>query len=332
MNIYADKLATQLKSKLAAIYIITGDEPLVVTESAELIIKHAKDFQERKIFHVDSTLDLSDVYQSLDNLSLFAEKQIIDLRFKDKPNKAQQMLLTDYCENINPDTLLLLRLPKIEKAMQQSKWFKKIEQHAVVVSVWPIKAAQLPAWISVRAKKLKLSLSPQIIKLIAENTEGNLLAAKQTLEKLSLQGEDINNEAQVRAQLSDNSRYDVFQLSDTLLQGNIKQYAKILKSLEAEGSEVIIVLWSILREINTLLIISSERRQGKSLAEIFKAQRIWPNKQQIINTYFQHNKIQYAYQALQLASQIDKTIKGLAAGKPWQMLLVLGLTLNGIST
>ena len=122
---------------------------------------------------------------------------------------------------------------------------------------------------------------------------------------------------------------DVFQLVDHLLTGNLKQYAKILRSLELEGSESSLVLWAILREINSLLTIAYEKHSGKPLSDIFKALRIWQSKQQIILRYFQQNKIYSLYAALQFASDVEKTIKGLNDGQPWQMLLKLGLILNG---
>ena len=59
MRIYSEKLPTTLAAGILPLYIISGDEPLLVQESADLIREHLKNlgFIEREIFHVDGSFD-----------------------------------------------------------------------------------------------------------------------------------------------------------------------------------------------------------------------------------------------------------------------------------
>src|SRR5690554_7543244 len=78
--------------------------------------------------------------------------------------------------------------------------------------------------------------------MLAHHTEGNLLAAVQEIEKLKLLGE-TNIDAELLGEaITNNSRFNAFQLADACLLGNIANASNILSQLKAEGVEPILIL------------------------------------------------------------------------------------------
>src|SRR5260370_8491230 len=103
----------------------------------------------------------------------------------------------------------------LDKKASDAPWVRALEKHGVWVPVWPVQTAALPAWLRARAKQLQVEIEPAAAQLIVDRVEGNLLAAKQELEKLSLltDGEPISADLVLRS-VGDSARYDVFQLAE----------------------------------------------------------------------------------------------------------------------
>ena len=97
-----------------------------------------------------------------------------------------------------------------------------------------------------------------MIDLLAARNEGNLLAAVQEIEKLKLFSDsgnlDINTVSSV---VADNARYDVFGLVDRVMQGDASGSLKMLRGLQAEGTDVLGILWALSREIRCLISLVS---------------------------------------------------------------------------
>src|SRR6202044_1129858 len=111
----------------------------------------------------------------------------------------------------------------------------------------------LPAWLRARAKRLNVELEPAASQLIVDRVEGNLLAAKQELEKLSLlaNGEPISADLVLRS-VGDSARYDVFQLAEAAAAGDGARALRVLLGLKSEGVEPTLILWALVRELRGL--------------------------------------------------------------------------------
>src|SRR5262249_8143804 len=162
-----------------------------------------------------------------------------------KPGVAGGAALTELAEIDDPDRLLLIIAPRLDRDAQNAAWVRAIEAHGALVQVWPIDAAHLVGWLRSRCIKLKLKLSDESLEIIAERTEGNLLAASQELEKLRLIAGDENVGAEeVLASIADSARFDVFQLGEAALNGDLPRSLRMLFGLRGEGVEPTLVLWS----------------------------------------------------------------------------------------
>src|SRR6202000_1011651 len=98
--------------------------------------------------------------------------------------------------------------------------------------VAPVDAAGLPAWLRGRAKMLHIDVEPEAAQLIVDRVEGNLLAAQQELEKLSLlsNGAPVSVELVLRS-VGDSARYDVFQLAEAAAAGDSIRAMRVLLGL-----------------------------------------------------------------------------------------------------
>ena len=265
MKLRPDQLANHLKRALAPIYLISSDEPLLLQEAADQILQAARQtgFEERALYSVGAGFHWSDLQQEGAALSLFAEKKIIDLRLPTgKPGKEGGAMLTEWSHSPPDDKILVIRSGKLDGASQRAKWFKAIEKAGVTVQIWPMELRQIPNWIMQRMRVAGINATPGAAALVAERIEGNLLAAVQEIEKLSLltnKGDQVD-ETMVMTLVADSARYDPFQLADAILGGERARALHILYGLKEEGVAIQIILWAIVRDLRELAAIGNLQR------------------------------------------------------------------------
>ena len=330
-----EQLSAALQGALAPIYIVSGDEHLLVQETCDLI-RHAskiQGYESRELYHVDPSFDWGTLHYASQSLGLFAEKKFIELRLTGKFNDPGRKALVEYSENPPADTVLLIVAPKLERNQLSSKWFTRLEKASRFIQIWPITAKQLPRWIDQRAQSLRLQLSRDAVALLASRVEGNLLAAAQELEKLSLldAGRTIDVDTMAQA-VADSARYDVFTLVDRALQGDSLGATRVLSGLKGEGTEVIALLWALAREIRTLLQLEHDISSGKNFQTSARRLGIWDSRQALVENGLRRLSKSQLQLLLRLAGQTDRAAKGMHRADPWDNCLELVLILSGVNS
>ncbi len=333
MKIRCEQLTGQLNKQTAPVYLLSGDEPLLREEALDQLRKHlhAQGFSEREVMHVDSSFNVDNLLHSANNLSLFAEQKIIELRFgAHKPNKQAADVLTQYLSDPPQDNVLIISADKIDGAGKKSAWYKTVDQKGVIVEIWPIELTQLPDWLRQRATALGLQLQADAVQLLCDRVEGNLLAADQELRKLSLLfGEQTIDADIILEAVSDSSRYDIYGLTDTVLRGDAGRALKILNVLQQDGTELPVVLWAISREIRALTAVKQGQHSGQSFDSICQKEQIWGARKGLIRSAAQRVAHPALQESLSQAAQIDRIIKGLQRGDGWLEISRICLTLAG---
>lgn len=333
MKIYPDKLAGQLKQGLAPVYLVSGDEPLQLMECCDAIRAQlrAAGCNEREIMHVETGFDWRTLHNQACTMSLFSEKRLLELRIPSaKPGKEGSQAIQAFCNHPPEDDILLIICGKLERESQNSAWYKAIDKIGVVVQIWPVEHAQLPAWIARRMQQAGLRPAPQAEELIATRIEGNLLAASQEIEKLRLlYGEGNISVEQVLDAVADSARYDIFGLVDAALAGDAVRVVRMLDGLRGEGEESILILWALTKEVRALLKILDDTRQGVTMDTALSRQRVWDKRKALYQTALQRHPAGRLEQMLRLASRIDQVVKGQRSGNVWDELLELGVWLAG---
>lgn len=336
MKLPLNQLHNQLGKQFAPIYFVSGDEPFQVDEACRLIRQAAKQrgYTERQVLHADRGFDWSSLAAESSNLSLFANKKLIELRIPNaKPGREGTKALQEYSEQLPQDTCLLISAGKLDSAQTRSKWFQSLDQVGVLIQVWPIEPVRLPQWIGQRLKQRNLHAATEALKLLADRVEGNLLAADQELEKLLLlYGEGELTTEQVQEAVSDSARFDIFSFADAALAGKPERVSRLLFGLKAEGVEPVLMLWVLQREIRLLGLISADIKAGTNMNAAMAGQRVWDKRKPLIGQALKRCTETGIQQWLKDCRKIDRIIKGQEAGRAWDELLELALQVAGKPT
>ncbi len=224
-------------------YLISGDDPLLSGEAADAIraSARAKGFTERDVHFMERGSDWDDVRASSSNMSLFGSRRLVEIRMPTgKPGVAGGAALVAMLEIDDQDTVYLIMTPRLDRDVQSANWVKAVEAKGAFVQVWPIDSDRMTPWLRGRAKRLGLDITADGIEVLAERTEGNLLAAHQELEKLKLVAQPGQITADtILASVGDSARFDVFQLGESVLAGDTERALRMLAGLRAEGVEAV---------------------------------------------------------------------------------------------
>jgi DNA polymerase-3 subunit delta len=334
MQLRPDALDAHLAKTLAPLYVIASDEHLLAQEAADKIRKHARSggFSERDVLTVDRTFKWGELLAANQELSLFGDKKLIELRIPTgKPGKDGGQALQQYAAGLSPDNMTIISLPKLDWATQKAAWVASLQQAAVYIDIPAVERAHLPNWIGVRLAAQQQSADKQGLDFIAERVEGNLLAAHQEILKLALlHGPGKLSFEQVQDAVLNVARYDVFKLNEAMLGGDAARLMRMLRGLEGEGEALPLVLWAVAEEIRTLLKLKAAVEQGRPLGALLKEYRIWGPRERLMEPALRRVSLATLQQALQQAAQVDKMIKGLRArnhaGDAWDALAQLALT------
>ncbi len=341
MQVPALQLPTQLQRGLKTLYTLHGDDPLLQQEAADAIrtAARAQGHSERSVFTVAGAhFDWSAVLAAGGSLSLFADKQLVEIRIPSgKPGKEGSVALQQIAAGAagNDSTLTLVLLPRLDAATQKSAWFGALDAHGVTVRIDPVERVQLPGWIAQRLQQQGQRVAAgepgqRILAFMADRVEGNLLAAHQEIQKLALlypQGE-LNFE-QVESAVLNVARYDPFKLAEAVLDGQPARVQRMLDGLQAEGEAAVLVHWALADDIRALNRVKRAVADGRPLPMVLREQRVWGAKEKRFERVLPRLGPAQLAQLLQDAHKVDGIVKGLKDADwptdPWQALHRLAL-------
>ena len=348
MQLAPSQLGRHVERGLKSLYTIHGDEPLLQQEALDALRVHARTqgFTERSAHMVSGAhFDWSEVLAAGGSMSLFADKQIIEIRIPSgKPGKEGSVALQQIAEQAqgNDAVLTIILLPRLDKATKTTAWFSALENSGVTLQVDPVERKDLPAWIAQRlgAQGLRVAAGEEgqrTLQFFADRVEGNLLAAHQEVQKLALlfaptaQSGGVLTWEQVEAAVLSVARYDVFKLSEAVLAGQPLRVQRMLEGLQAEGEAEVLVHYTLAEDIRALKRVKDAMAQGRPLPLALRENRIWGNKERLFERVLPRISASQLAQLLQAAHTVDGIIKGLkqpdwpASG--WQALHRLALDL-----
>ncbi len=306
-----------------------------ILEATDLIRQAAREqqFLERETYHIDSKFNWPSLLEQGGTMSLFGDKKILDIRLEKYPAKEGQECLLQLLSANDPNTLVLISGPKLDKAHQNKKWAKWISAQGVWIAVWPVDLAKLPHWLISRAKQKQRNLALEAAELLANRVQGNLLAAKQELDKLFLQvveGEQISLSL-IEQQSADNARFTPWELIDECCKGNYQKLPQILKRLRQEKVEPMQLARMLQKECLLLEKLAQLKADGTMLASIYKEFRIWPAKQACYNPALKRYGVKGWQRLWVRALALEKVIIGAEPGDFWDDCLDVLFLMSGFS-
>ena len=333
MNVAADRLPDQLVRGLAPLYVVVGDEPPAAQEAADAIraAARAAGHSERTVHTVQGRYNWQAIFASGDNLSLFAERRLTEIRIPSgKPGVDGAKALEAYVARLPADTLTLVSLPGLDWKTMQSRWFSALANAGVVVEARPVDRSALPGWIERRLAKQGLRAERAALEFLADQVEGNLLAAQQEIDKLALLlPPGTVTLADVEQAVVDVSRLEADALADALYAGDGARFAQIVGDLRDAGEAVPAILWQVTAAVGLLLRLKLAVVQGDSLPAVMRT--LWGRDKQRapqIERALKRLGLAQVESALADLALIDRQAKGLErVGDPWDTLLRVGMTL-----
>lgn len=321
MRLTQAQLAPHLKQGLQSIYVLIGDEPLAQRESLDAIRAEAisQGYDERTSLIVERNFNWQQVQNFGQSISLFSSRRLLELNIPNgKPGLEGGKALQALTAKALPDTTIIIILPTLERDAKNSAWFAALESHAQLISLNEVDAASLPKWIAGRLAQHGQYTSQQTLEFLAHQVEGNLLAANQEIEKLSLlypQGE--LSEETVREAVLNVSRYDAFQLGEAVLAGDAERATRILQGLQDEGETAVAVMNPLIWVLRPLVRIKQAEMHGANLASAMTSARIYGDKQTLVKRAISRFSLRQLEAALQKLADIDKMAKGVMLGDAW---------------
>jgi len=345
MQLSSSQLPAHLNKGLKSLYTLHGDEPLLITEALDAIRAAARTqgFSERSSHTVSgANFDWSEVLAACGSLSLFADKQIVEIRIPSgKPGKDGSVALQQLVEQSrgNESTLTLVILPRLDKMTKSSAWFVALES-GITLEVSPVERAALPQWIAQRLaaqgqRVVSGEEGQRTLQFFADRVEGNLLAAHQEIQKLALlhPAGELSFE-QIESAVLNVARYDVFKLSEAVLAGQAARVQRMLDGLQAEGEAEVLVHYTLAEDIRALKRVKDAMNRGSPLPMALREQRVWGNKERLFERVLPRLSDAHLAQLLQSAHQVDGIVKGLKQPDwptaPWAALARLAMMVCGL--
>ena len=325
MQIRANQLARHLQAgEFRDIYLVSGDEQLLVGEACDEIVQAAKrdGFDERMVFEAVPRADWQELISDAGNLSLFASKRLLDIRITERGlDRAGSDAIRAYLQAPLADTLVLCRAVGLEWRQRNSAWYKAIDKAGAVVPVWPVSANELPRWLEGRARSQGLTLDRDALEALCERVEGNLLAACQEIEKLKL----LHPSGRIRIDdiesgVGDAAHFDTFELIDAAFAGRGARTHRMLNTLRQEGVAVFMIIGALVNQL----------QRARDLAAGGNP-RVARNRLQTLNAAVRRLGADGIDELAKECALLDLQAKGMLRGDPWQSLERALLRIAGVA-
>lgn len=336
VNIKPESLARSLASGLEPVYLLAGAEPLLIQELRDQVINAARTqgFLERHVFEVDKSFDWQDLAMAGAEQSLFATRKIVDLRIPTgKPGVEGSKYFTDYAGRLDADVLLVISCGAWDTASRNSKWAGELARVGALVEVWPVRAADLPGWIAKRMQAAGLKADADAVRALADFVEGNLLAAQQEIDKISLlhTGSVITEET-IHSAVSNNARFDAFRLGESFMQGKAADCLRVVAGLQRAGEPIQAISGALVYQLLQLDAVREALQNGDSEASAFARNRVFKMQQPQVRQALRRIHTSTLRASFSALSRIDRQSKGQEQGDPWQTLerMLVGLASAGV--
>ncbi len=327
MKLSSNEVAKHLAKAIHSIYFISGVEDLLIIESLDQIRKAAisNDFTDKVAFTVSGQFNWSEVNNCFKNQSLFGGKQFVEIHIpSSKPGKKGSEAITNLIANLPEDALLVVVAGKLEKSTKQAKWVKELLKHATVIDCPKVYPSQFPSWLQNRLKAYDLGIDRNALEMFVALTEGNLIVAKQSIERLLMMEvtgritmEDVSQ------CVADGAHFDLFQLTEAAIMRKPERVHRIFERLKSEGMRPEQMLAVLYWEIKNLMDASLDIDNGLSVKQAMQKANIWQSKQKIIGPYLASQPKEKIDQLVHQACKVDNVIKGVDLGSPWEEIGLL---------
>lgn len=307
-----------LRSKNKNCILVVGGEPVITNHT----ITFCQNYFQKKDFGIE-TITINPKTQTDELEPIFSEGSLFSNNNLYKITVSRGRISEDVKKLITQSIISKLKdfyIISVEsefKDFKKTSWYKNLEKLSAINEAKEPNSIEIIKLIKVRAELHELDLNEDAINLIAEFTEGNLLAAENEIIKLSLlhQGSKLDS-SDISMLLSNSSKYDGFKLLEFSLRGKIIDAHKAITSLEEEGMQPLMInglyAW-IFRAIANIKI----NNNGQYVQNDFIKLKIFGSSQNLVINCVNNLSVKQIEASLNKIKDIDLICKGLLLGNPW---------------
>ena len=315
-------LKNHLKKSISGLYIIIGSDTYLMNETISSI-KKAWDLEqayEEKRLDITQSADWNQLISEANNYSLLSDQVLVDATYDKKTiEPLAKSILTGYANNINTRCLVIIRAPQLTPKVVQ--WIVT-QENVSVIQLVPLDTPAFRLWIEQRLKSYQINATSDAVKLIQEKTQGNMIAAYQLIEKLTLvlaSDEQLTIET-VTPHLMDESEHQLYELTETWLSGQLGQTIYLLRSARTKKTEPVLILWLFSQAIRQLINLHCAIQQGQSAQDALSGHIRWPQQRKQYEIALKRLNLSILYKLLKKCHHIDERIKTGGGNMPWLAL------------
>jgi DNA polymerase-3 subunit delta len=329
-----NQLTTHLTRGLAPLYVVAGEEPLLIQEALDAIRAKARrdGYSEREVLDADKNFNWQRVVDSCASLSLFASRRIIEVNLPSgAPGVDGGKVLQQLAQKPPQDVLLILVCGAVEWRNRQGGWYQALENAGATLYFEPMKATDFLPWLDARMKAAGVAAEPEALSLLAERTEGNLLAAAQDIAKLKLLFPQSRiSVAELEHAVADSARYEAFDFIALMQSGDALAAVRSLNRLREEGFEVMEILGALIWSLRQWAQAQGFFAQTGDAGRACEMARVPRKNQAQLSRALARTRLPQVYGWLRRCLIIDSAAKS-TGGKEqaWEELLTLTLAASG---
>ena len=325
MKAYFNQLPSLLRKGLSNFYLLTGDEPLQKMEAADMIrdAAHRAGYLNREVFPAEKDFDWNTLAMNMINGSLFGDKRLLDIRlYTDKLSAGGEEFMRAMLDQADPDCLYLIQA---SKANGRTAWVKKFAELGVWITVYQKNLQAMKSWLRERALRKGLTIDNGVVDLIAEYSEGNMLAAAQELDKMALlasEDDKMISIEEAQQVIGNSAQYTAWSLADAVVAGESERALRIFHDLQSEAAPVPLVLWAIADQFRQMESITNRLQAGDSIDKVLRP--IWKIRHATYRKAIaRHLNANNWNMLLHGCHHVDRTVKGYGVDEAWNELLRL---------
>lgn len=262
MQVFPSQLAQILKEGLVPIYVTGGSETVIEDEASRDILAAAQadGIEDHEILRFDSgstrgrvkAMEWGGIFDELAESSLFGSRKLVEVRMRTAAFDDVAATTFDAYASEPAGNVLLVRLGGLDYRDKRKKWYGQLRssKHVVLIVVDELNREQSVQWLQSKSSSLGLKLTNEAAEKLSDYCEGNLLAARQELDKLQLVLEegatiDVND-----IDLADASNADMLEVVDAVFNGHAVQISRKLDAISNQGRS------SSRHELGTLAMVT----------------------------------------------------------------------------
>jgi len=333
LRLTSAQLSQHLAKGLAPLYVVAGEEPLLQQEALDAIRAAARKagFSEREVLDADRSFNWQQLADACASLSLFATRRIVEVRIASgTPSDEGVRVLKALAARPSADTLVILVCGALDTRQRGAAWHLAIEEAGASLYCWPVKPAEFAPWLAARVRSAGVQLDAEALKLLAERTEGNLLAAAQDIEKLKLlfPGEMVTAERLAEA-VADSARFEAFDLNHRALSGDGEGSLRSLQRLREEGVAALEILGALVWSLRQLAKATLSYARSRDVHAACQEAGIQKFRAEPFLKAVPRVRPAEVMDWLRLSARIDQEVKSGQEAAAWEDLITLVLAVSG---